>query len=113
MVADPNKLEALVAIDQADVAKVQPGQTVRLLLESSPVRVLTGEVVQVARRSAKRTGVDLAIDEGKYHLVQVRLDLDDTPLLVGTRGVAKIEARRSTLSSIVLDQLRQMLRLPW
>ena len=113
MVADPNKLEALVAIDQADVAEVQPGQTVRLLLDSSPVRVLTGEVVQVARRSAKRTGVDPAIDEGKYHLVQVRLDLDDTPLLVGARGVAKIEARRSTLSSIVLDQLRQMLRLPW
>ena len=113
MVADPEQLVALVAIDQADVAEVRPGQTVRILLESSPVRVLTGEVVQVARRSAKRTGVDPNIDTGKYHLVQVYLKIDNTPLLVGLRGVAKIEAQSSTLRSIVVDQLRQMLRLPW
>jgi len=112
-VADPKRLEALVAIDQADVAEVQPGQTVRILLESSPVRVLTGKVVQVARRSAARTAVDPAVDAGKYHLVQVRLDSAEAQLLVGLRGTAKIEARRSTLSAIVANQLREMLRLPW
>ncbi len=113
MIADPDKLEVLVAIDQADASEVQAGQTVSVLLESSPVRVLTGEVVQVARRSAARTAVDPAVDAGKYHLVQVRLDLADAQLLVGLRGTAKIEARRSTLSSIVANQLREMLRLPW
>ena len=113
MIADPERLEALVAIDQADVAEVQPGQMVRILLDSSPVQVLTGEVVQVARRSALRTAVDPAVDAGKYHLVQVRLDSHDAPLLVGLRGRAKIEARRSTLSTIVANQLREMLRLPW
>ena len=114
MVAEDERLEALVAIDQADVAEVHPGQAVRILLESSPVRVLTGEVVQVSRRSTERT----TVAAGKYHLVQVRLDLEDAPLfaaplLVGSRGTAKIEARRSTLASMVANQLREMLRLPW
>ncbi len=118
MVAEDARLEALVAIDQADVAGVQSGQTVRILLESSPVRVLNGEVVQVARRSAERTVVDPAVTGDKYHLVQVRLNSENdpllvAPLLVGNRGTAKIEARRSTLASMVANQLRKMLRLPW
>jgi len=113
LVAEPERLDALVAIDQADVSKVRAGQTVRILLESSPVRVLTGEVVQVARRSATRAAVDPAVDAGKYHLVQVRLNSAEALLLVGSRGTAKIEARQSTLSSIVASQLREMLRLPW
>ncbi|MGI9430291.1 MAG: HlyD family efflux transporter periplasmic adaptor subunit [Bythopirellula sp.] len=112
-VAAPKSLEALVAIDQADATEVQPGQHVRLLLETSPVELLTGTVTQVARRSEQRTASDRAIDAGKYHLVQVRLDSQDVPLLVGLRATAKIEARRSTLSSIVTNQLQQMLRLPW
>lgn len=112
-VGDPNQLEALVAIDQSDVAEVELGQAVRILLESSPVRVLQGEVVQVARRSAQRVAVDPAVDAGKYHLVQVRLHSQDASLLVGTRGTVKIEARRSTLYTIVANQLQQMLRLPW
>ncbi len=113
LVADSDQLEALVMIDQADVAEVQPGQTVRVLLESSPVTILAGDVVQVARRSAERTATSPSQDAGKYHLVQVRLEPTDAALLVGARGTAKIEARSRTLSSIVATQLRQMLKLPW
>ncbi len=113
LVADSEDLEALVMIDQADVAEVQPGQAVRILLESSPVKILTGEVIQVARRSAERSATSPTQDAGKYHLVQVRLEPTDVALLVGARGTAKIEARRRTLSSIVATQLRQMLKLPW
>ncbi len=116
-VSNVDRLELLVAIDQADVAEVRPGQTVRILLESSPVRVLTGQVAQVARRSEKRTTVDPAIATEKYHLVEVDLDAQDAQLdahlLVGTRARAKIEARRTTLSKIVANQLRQSLRLAW
>jgi putative peptide zinc metalloprotease protein len=112
-VAAPNALEALVAIDQADATEVQSGQQVRILLATSPVQLLTGTVTQVARRSEQRTAANPAIEAGKYHLVQVCLDSHDVPLLVGLRGTAKIEARRSTLSSIARNQLRQMLRLPW
>lgn len=112
-VADPKTLEALVAIDQADATEVQPGQEVQILLESSPVQLLNGRVLQVARRSAERTTINPAVDPGKYHLVQVQIDSQEAQLLVGHRGKAKIEARRSTLSAIVANQLRQMLRLPW
>ena len=55
------------------------------------MRVLTGEVTQVARRSAERAAVDANLDAGKYHLVHVRLNPPDTPLLIGTRATAKIE----------------------
>jgi len=112
-IADPTRLEVLVAIEEADVAEVSVGQPVRVLLESSPVRVLRGEVVQVARRSAKLAAEDSAAPAGKLHLVQVRVQQPDADVLIGTRGTAKIEAERRTLSQIVGHQLRQMLRLPW
>lgn len=113
LIAESDQLEALVMIDQADVAEVQPGQTVRLLLESAPVTILTGEVTQVARRAAERRDEPLGTDAGKYHLVQVRLDANDAQLLIGTRATAKIQARRRTLSSIVGSELRRMFKLPW
>lgn len=113
LVGKPDQLEALVMIDQRDVAEVHAGQTVRILLETSPVRVLTGEVVQVARRADDRAQIDPAVDAGKYHLVQVRLNTQDANLLVGSRGTAKIVARRTTLSAIIADQLRQALKLSW
>lgn len=113
LVGEPDQLEALVMIDQRDVAEVHAGQTVKILLETSPVRVLTGEVVQVARRADDREQIDPAVDAGKYHLVQVRLNTQDANLLVGSRGTAKIVARRMTLSAIVADQLRQALKLSW
>lgn len=112
-VADPDRLAALVAIDQVDVPEISPGQTVRILVTSSPVRVLEGEVVEVARRGTKRAMAVPTSDAGKYHLVDVRLTTDDPLLLVGTRGTAKIEASHTTLGAIVSQQLQRMLRLPW
>jgi len=109
-VADPHQLEALVAIDQADIPEVQPGQTVRILVDSAPTRVLQGEVVEVARRGAKRAA---PTDTGKYHLVLVRLETQDPLLLVGARGMAKINTSSSTLGRIVANGLQRMLRLPW
>lgn len=113
VVADPDHFEALVMIDQADVAEVRPGQSVRLLPESSPTQIVIGEVIQVARRSADRASTDENLDAGKYHLVQVQLASQDAALLVGSRATAKIEAQRTTLSAIVNKQLRQMFKLPW
>ena len=113
MVANPGLFEVLVSIDQSDVAEIQPGQSVRILLESSPVRILRGEVVQVARRSIDRAPSNSTVNTGKYHLVQVRLSEQDPSLLVGSRGTAKIVARRSTLSQRVASQLQGMFRFPW
>ncbi|MEM8945535.1 MAG: HlyD family efflux transporter periplasmic adaptor subunit [Planctomycetota bacterium] len=112
-VADHEKFEALVMIDQADVEDVRTGQIVQLRPESSPWHLLEGEVIQVGRRSTNRLSDDVAIDPGKYHLAQVRLTAHDAPVLVGTRASAKIESRRLTLSSIVQTELGRLLKLPW
>jgi len=112
-IGDPTRLEALIAIDQADIAEVRPGQPVSILLISAPVRVLEGTVLEVARRAAPRTAVDTTIPAGKYHIVQVQLEAQDALLLAGARGTAKIKARRSTLGANCSRSLQQMLRLPW
>jgi putative peptide zinc metalloprotease protein len=112
-VADPRRLDALVAIDQADVPEVKPGQLVRILVASSPLRVLEGEVMDVARRGAKRATPQRTADPGKYHLVEVKLTDEDALLLVGSRGTAKVEASRTTLGAMLSNQLRRLLRLPW
>ena len=117
-VADPDRLVALVAVDQADVPEIGPGLAVRILVASPPLRVLEGQVVEVARRGARRARTQPSMtqstgDAGKYHLVEVRLAVDDPLLLVGTRGTAKIEASHTTLGAIVSNQLRRLLRLPW
>jgi len=112
-VADPQRLVALVAIDQADVPEVADDQPVRILVASSPVRVLEGKVVEVAQRGNRRAMNQPAVDAGKYHLVEVSLTTDDPLLLVGARGTAKIVASNTTLGSIAMNQLRGLLRLPW
>ncbi len=112
-VADPKRLVALVAVDQADVPEVAADQTVRILVASSPMRVLEGQVVEVAQRGARRAMNQPSVDAGKYHLVEVNLTTDDPLLLVGARGTAKIAASHTTLGAIARNQLRRLLRLPW
>lgn len=112
-IGDPDQLEALVAIDQSDIAEVQPGQAVRILLTTGPVRILEGQVKDVARRATERSETEASVDAGKYHLVQVELSQQEASLLVGSRGTAKIESKRMSLGAIASRSLRQMLRLPW
>ena len=114
MVADSGHLEALLAVDQADVPEVRPGQVVRILLDAAPVRVLEGEVVQVGRRAVQPEASGKPSDESSpYHLIQVRLEEQAARVLVGSRGTAKIEASPSTLGGILVSELRRMFRMPW
>jgi len=114
MVADSGHLEALLAVDQADVSEIRPGQVVRILLDAAPVRVLEGEVVQVGRRAVQPEASGKPFDESSpYHLIQVRLEEQAARVLVGSRGTAKIEASRSTLGGILVSELRRMFRMPW
>jgi putative peptide zinc metalloprotease protein len=112
-VANPRQLVALVAIDQVDVPELAVYQKVRILVASSPVRVLKGQVVEVAQRGARRATSQRATDAGKYHLVEVQLTTDDPLLLVGARGTAKIAASHTTLGALASNQLQRLLRLPW
>ncbi len=109
MIANPGRLEALLAIGQADVPEVRPGQMVRIRLDLAPMRVLTGEVLQVGRRALPSSGSGFQ----PTHMIQVRLEEQDALLLVGARGTAKIEASRSTLGMILASAFRRMFRMPW
>ena len=112
-VGDPNALIALLAVEEADVPEVAPGQKVRILVASSPVRVLEGEVVEIASRGITPEHQTSTVNSTKRHLVEVRLTAADPLALVGTRGDAKIEASRRTLWEIAYRELEQLLKLPW
>ena len=112
-VGDPTQLKLLVAVDQVDVPEVQVGQRVRILVESAPVRVLEGKVLDVARRATRAKTSPSSVDPSKYHLVQVELSEQDALLTVGSRAIAKIESYRSTLGQMMIRSVRKTLRLPW
>jgi putative peptide zinc metalloprotease protein len=112
-VGDSNRLSALVTIDERDVAEVQPGEPVRVLLDSAPVRILTGTVRQVASRAMEPSEKEPQITVARRHVVEVELDAADSTALVGTSGVAKIEASRVTLAGSALDYVKRRLRMGW
>lgn len=112
-VSSSDSLTALVTVEEADATEVVAGQKVRILAASAPVRIIEGEVVQVAKRGKASDTKQATTGRNKKHLVEVRLLTDDPWLLVGTRGTAKIEASRRTLWEITYQQLQRMLKLPW
>ena len=52
-IGDPDHLAALVTVDERDVGAVQLGNAVEILLESAPVRIVSGTVKQVSSRAAR------------------------------------------------------------
>jgi len=102
-----------VTIDERDVAEVQPGESVRIVLDSAPVRIVTGKVKQVASRATEPERDQPAISENRVHVVEVELDSPEALALVGSAGTAKIEANRSTLASLATNFIKRRLRMPW
>ena len=105
IVGDPERLEALLVIEQDDVALVRVGQTVRLTLDQTPGEVITGEVVELAKTDLKVAPRELTkalpvrMDPRGVprpatisYQARVRLDPHDRVLLVGAPGRAKILA---------------------
>ncbi len=112
-IGDPRQLSALVNIDERDVAEVEPGESVRILLDSAPVRIVTGKVKQVASRATEPEQDQATISNGRVHVVEVELDSPESLALVGSAGTAKIEANRSTLASLATNFIKRRLRVPW
>ena len=52
-IGDPDNLAALVTVDERDVGAVQLGNAVEILLESAPVRIVSGTVKQVSSRAGR------------------------------------------------------------
>ncbi len=127
LIGDPNKLTAVLLVDDTDIKRLQPGQKARLQIDELPGQVLDGEVVEVSRHElddadqSKVGRADLSPlltglvapgrDEVRYE-VRVSFRAPGHPLVIGGRGQAKITAERITLGQRILRYLAQTFRLP-
>ena len=127
LVGAPNRLEALLTIDQSDLAFVREGQRVRLRLDEFPGGILRGTVTELAKNDLKIAPRELA-DESELPIrrdhegvarpattsyqVRVTLDEHDVPLRVGTRGRGKILVAPQPLGRRLYRACRRLLRFP-
>lgn len=127
LVGDPEQLTAVLLADDADAARLRPGQAVRLRLDQLPGQVIEGEVAEVARHdvrdeeSTAAARADLTPlfaglvppgDSSARYQVKVRFDRPAQPLAIGGRGTAKVAAERITLARRILRFFAQTFRLP-
>jgi len=119
-VGDPRRLEAILYVDQRDIALVGTGQTVRIDVPELPGEILTGRVVELAKidlKVAPRELVEALPTRTDRHGLarplqasyRARVVLDGCPrqLLAGTQGRAKIDAARQPLLGRWLRTLSQ------
>ena len=112
-IGDPQQVSALVMVDERDIPEVEAGDSVRILLGSAPVRILTGTVSQVASRAMHSQRKSSTLDDNRYHLVEVKLDEQNVQAMLGSQGTAKIEASRATIAQLATNYVKRKLRLPW
>ncbi len=135
LVGDPQKLTAVLLVDDTDVKRLAPGQKTRLRLEELPGKVVDGELVEVARHelddpdSTKMHRADLSPllagvvapgRSGALYEARVRFSREprvesrepELPLVIGGRGEAKVTAERITIGQRIYRYLAQTFRLP-
>jgi putative peptide zinc metalloprotease protein len=125
LIGAPNRLEALLTIDQSDLTFVREGQRVRLQLDEFPGGVLGGKVVELAKTDLKIAPRELADDsqlairrdrEGVARPAttsyQARVTLDEHNLLLrmGTRGRGKILVAPQPLGTRLYRSWRRLFR---
>lgn len=121
LIGDPNRLEALLVIDQADMEFVAVGQRVRIQLEQSPGTLLSGTIHELAELDLKITPPQLlaagelanrpdergvARPASTSYQARVRLEGAIPPLLLGESGRARIDAASLSLGSRLLRAIR-------
>jgi hypothetical protein len=127
-VGDPNRLAAVLVVDDADVKFLEPGERARVRIDQLPGQVIDGEVVEVSRHeteapeSAPAPGADLAPlfagliapgQDGPHYEVRIKLNDAITPgLVIGGRGDAKVATERVTLARRIWREIAQTFRLP-
>ncbi len=115
-VGDPRQLEAILAVDQADIEFVCEGQSVELFLDQFPARAFSSRVEQISRidmqaapralsskagghlaTTTNRSGHERPLDT----TYEASVSIDDTTgrILVGATGHAKIQAGYQTLGN--------------
>ncbi len=127
LVGDPDRLSAVLVVDDTDIERLRPGQAVRMVFDGLPGQIVEGHVVDVARHeaveadSAVAARADLAPllvglvapgQTGTLYQVRVEFDPPGQPLVVGGRGEGKIAAERITVARRLWRYLAQTFRLP-
>jgi putative peptide zinc metalloprotease protein len=108
-IGDPEKFEALLMVDQADVDQVHDGQTVKLMLDALPGTTLYTEITEksddpikfLPKQLSNKSGgpIETKADESGmprpatiYYQARAPLDDDGRVLVTGLKGQAKIDA---------------------
>lgn len=130
MIAKPDRYETSIVVDQSDVQLIASGQSMSLMLESTPWRRFTGKVLEVSqdeltdipRELSQGTGGPIAVKpsaDGEekplftcYEVYGELLPLSDGPkteLGAGVLGRAKIQAGYSTIAGITTRYLQNLI----
>lgn len=122
VIGDPNRLEAVLVINQDDVDFVAVGQNVRIQLDQSPGSILNGEITEVAEIDLQVTPPELLAggevptrpDErglprpaSTSYQTRVKLAAAGQPLLIGESGRAKIDAAPLSLGRRLLRTINR------
>jgi putative peptide zinc metalloprotease protein len=122
LIGDPNRFEAILHVDQADVELVRDGQQVRMTLDSLPGDTFWGTVVDVARLDLKVMPRELAAagdvpsrtDErgsarplDTWYQVRVKFEEDPARLVARVHGQAKIVVAPLSLAAQISRFVRQ------
>ncbi len=108
-IGDPDKFDAILVVDQADIESIHLGQKVKVMLDESPGKVYQSEITEispeemkvVSKQLSNKSGgsVETKTDESGVpkpastsYEARVPLDDSDGILLPGLKGEAKIAA---------------------
>jgi len=108
-IGDPDKFEALLMVDQADIDQVHDGQKVKLMLDALPGTTLYTEITEksddpikfLPKQLSNKSGgpIETKADESGmprpatiYYQARAPLDDDSNVLETGLKGQAKIDA---------------------
>ena len=114
IVNDMKQLEAVLAVDQADIEFVKPDQTVEFLIRQLPLQVFTSVTKQISPSEMKTTPKSLSSQYGGDIVTSKGIDGEDVPqstkyrvnvgfenpdeiVFPGSTGVAKIRTGSQTI----------------
>lgn len=126
VIGDPNRNEAVVLVDETDVAYVRVGQHARLRLELATAEVLTGRVVEIAEINTETAPAELVSQHDvavrgvgsqqtklvrTLYQVRVALDASDVRLLVGARGRVRMLVEPQTIAQRIAHWFQKTIRI--
>jgi len=126
VIGDADRGEALLLIDQADIAAVKAGQAVKLYFGGLVQHRVAGTIAEVAATDLEqlppllakqlqvptRSGNDQAADPAEtVYLARVPLSGEQTRIVAGAAGVARIEVAPQSLAQRLATYLARTFRL--